>query len=125
MTERPRPSDPARSTRRWERFEELFEQALALPDEARGRFLDAACAGDPALRKEVEELLAASVTGRALSIERLVNDEPPPAADPWLGQLLGPWRLTRLIGRGGMGFLYRAERTDGQPVMALRPPCAQ
>ena len=108
----PRRSDPRATT--WERFEELFEQALELPGEARSGFLDEACAGDAALRQEIEALLAASVTGRALSIERLVTDDPRPPADPWLGQCLGPWRLDRLIARGGMGFLYSARRTDGQ-----------
>ncbi len=52
----------------------------------------------------------------ALSIERLVVDEPAsePIDDPWLGQSLGPWRLTRVIGRGGMGLVYGAVRADGQ-----------
>jgi serine/threonine-protein kinase len=116
VAKRPRRSRSVPPVRTWERFEELFEQALELPEDARPGFLDVACSGDAALREEVEALLAASATGRALSIERLVNDGPRPAAeaDPWLGQCLGPWRLNRLIGRGGMGFLYSAARTDGQ-----------
>ena len=116
MTERPRRSSFVPRARTWEQFEELFEQARELPEEARPGFLDVACAGDAALRKEVEGLLAACAPDRALSIERFVTDDPRPTADvdPWLGQCLGPWRLNRLIGRGGMGFLYRAARTDGQ-----------
>jgi serine/threonine-protein kinase len=100
----------------WERLEEVFHQACALPDDARARFLDGACSGETALRAEVEAMLAASDGSRALLIERLVVEEPSSDAadDPWLGQCLGPWRLTRVIGRGGMGLVYGAERADGQ-----------
>ena len=116
MDEPSRPSSPATT---WRRFEELFEEVLALPPAARPAFLDVACAGDTALRREVEGLLAASATGRALSIERLVADDPRRGADPWLGECLGPWRLDRLIGRGGMGFLYSASRADGQYALEV------
>ena len=100
----------------WERLEEVFEQVHALPAEARAEFLDRACAGEVALRDEVEAMLAACDRASALSIERLVVDEPFPDTenDPWLGQSLGPWRLTRVIGRGGMGLVYGAARADGQ-----------
>ncbi len=100
----------------WERLEKVFEQAQALPEEARARFLDRVCPGDVTLRAEVEAMLVACDGARALSIERLVVDEPFPDAenDPWLGRSLGPWRLTRVIGRGGMGLVYGAVRADGQ-----------
>lgn len=44
---------------RWQQIEEILHTALELPPEARGAFLDGACEGDPGLRREVEELLAA------------------------------------------------------------------
>jgi len=40
------------------RFKTLFAQALELPPEERGAFLDAACRGEPTLRADVESLLA-------------------------------------------------------------------
>ena len=99
----------------WERLEEVFEQAQALPEEARDHFLDRACAGDVTLRAEVEAMLAASDGVRALAIERLVVEAGNDAeSDPWLGQSLGPWCLTRVIGHGGMGLVYGAARADGQ-----------
>jgi eukaryotic-like serine/threonine-protein kinase len=100
----------------WERLEEVFGQACALPAEARAGFLDRACAGEVALRTEVEAMLAVADGTGALSIERLVVEEPAsePIDDLWLGQCLGPWRLTRVIGRGGMGLVYGAARADGQ-----------
>lgn len=33
--------------------------------------------------------------------------------DPWLGRRLGPWRIERIIGIGGMGTVYEAQRADG------------
>jgi tetratricopeptide (TPR) repeat protein len=110
----PRPPSTAPPATAWERLEELYEGALERPAKARRAFLDAACAGDTALRHEVEALLAASATDRAPSIQPMGADDLRATADPWLGQCLGPWRLDRAIGRGGMGFLYRAARTDGQ-----------
>jgi eukaryotic-like serine/threonine-protein kinase len=106
----------------WERLEELFERAAALPPEAHEDFLNKECAHQPALRAQVEAMLAAAASDRALHVERLVVDARPHAQDsqsesdpdPWLGQRLGPWRLTRIIGRGGMGVVYGAERADGQ-----------
>src|SRR6516225_11594914 len=41
-----------------DRVQDLFDQAVTLPAEQRGAFLEAACAGDAALRTEVESLLA-------------------------------------------------------------------
>ena len=116
MRERPRPSRTGAPGTTWERIEDVFERASELPEEARPRFLEVACAGDVALREEVEALLRANAADRALSIERFVTDDAAPTTkdDPWVGQSLGPWRLNGLLGRGGMGFLYRAERTDGQ-----------
>ena len=46
------------SDNRWQRIEAIFHQAAELAPEARSAFLTEACAGDEALRKEVESLLA-------------------------------------------------------------------
>ena len=34
--------------------------------------------------------------------------------DPMLGRRIGPWRIVGIIGRGGMGAVYRGERADGE-----------
>jgi serine/threonine protein kinase len=100
----------------WERLEELFEQARAMPIDARAAFLERGCAGDPVLRAEVQALLGADETARALSVERLVVDEPrADVTNDWrLGERLGPWRLGRVVGSGGMGVVHGASRDDGQ-----------
>jgi eukaryotic-like serine/threonine-protein kinase len=87
------------------RIEEVFEAALERPDADRGEWLEAECHDDPELLAEVQALLAAHELA-----ERIFVDE---AAAP-LGGRVGPYRILRQLGRGGMGVVYLAERADGQ-----------
>jgi eukaryotic-like serine/threonine-protein kinase len=98
----------------WPRLEAVFHVAVDLPPDERLAFLDHACGTDAELRGEIEALLAADAPDRALRIERLVCDDSPAGPDPFFGMRLGAWRVVDLIGRGGMGSVYRAERADGQ-----------
>jgi len=97
---------------RWERLEQVFEQTLSLPESARPAFLDSQCADDPDLRKEVETLLDAH--GGSGVLDRLPFIAKTGAAAPSLaeGALVGAWKIGNLIGRGGMGEVYAATRTD-------------
>ena len=110
-------------TARWRRIEQLYESARGREPGERAEFLTAACAGDAALRDEVESLLAADQhAGGFLTTPALGDDfvlSPPVAngneqAAALVGRPIGPWRLTGLIASGGMGSVYRAERGDGQ-----------
>lgn len=99
---------------RWERIRELFHEAVDLDESARRAFLDAACAGDEALRREIESLVT-SATGATEFLE----SPPQPAevgVDPGdrVGERVGPYRLTRHLGEGGMGVVYLGERADGE-----------
>ncbi len=80
----------------------------------RPAFLDRTCGTDAQLRNEIDALLAADAPDRALHIEHMVRDDSPSGPDPFLGMRLGAWQVIDLIGRGGMGSVYRAERADGQ-----------
>src|ERR1035441_5729340 len=87
---------------RWKEIQELYEAAIALPPEKRAGFLAQACPADAALRGEVQSLLeqkADSFLESALvSAIKTLNP----------GARLGNFEIVELIGRGGMGEVYRA-----------------
>ncbi|MDX1394309.1 MAG: serine/threonine-protein kinase [Gemmatimonadota bacterium] len=106
-------------TSRWSRVDAVFAGALELPADERDGYVERACAGDAELRQEVEELLRAAESADTL-IDRLA-----PRFDPGRhlaaiesvvpdGMEIGAYRVVRLLGEGGMGAVYLAERADGQ-----------
>ncbi len=103
---------------RWQSLEQIFHAAGELAGGERASYLDRACAGDAELRREVETLLAEDQTPPldvTVAIEReaqeLLQDESEAA---WVGRSVGPWRITGLVGQGGMGAVYGAIRDDGK-----------
>jgi eukaryotic-like serine/threonine-protein kinase len=94
--------------------EAVFEAALAMPPTRRHERVDEACAGDEALRASVLRLLHAHDRAEGILEEpvprvRELSDE---AALPAQHSRIGPYRLVREIGRGGMSIVYLAERDD-------------
>jgi non-specific serine/threonine protein kinase/serine/threonine-protein kinase len=116
----------------WQRVDALFAEALELPLEGRAALLERAAAEDPALRREVESLLEAhAVQGGILDgpADALAEAAPPEPAPVAAGTHLGSWRLGELLGRGGAGEVYRAERDEGgfaqvAAIKLLRPEAA-
>jgi eukaryotic-like serine/threonine-protein kinase len=104
---------------RWQRLKELLADTLERPPHDRKHHIAQACADDPALRAELESLVAAAEgTGPldrspASGLLEALSAEAAAAPQDASGQRLGDYRLLSLIARGGMGEVYRAERADG------------
>ncbi len=92
---------------------QTFEDAASKPESERFAFLDEACANDAELRREVESLLN-SLTQSGQFLEP--PDEPTtmPHDNTLAGKQIGPYRIERIIGEGGMGAVYKAVRDYGQ-----------
>ncbi len=108
------PLDPER----WSRAEEIFGQALDAPPEARERLVREACGEDEELRQEVLSLVesadAATKYLSRVAVQAGIGSPVRTDADALVGRLVGPYRLVRLLGRGGMGAVFLASRADHQ-----------
>src|SRR5262249_52370005 len=106
---------------RWGRLKPLLDRALDLPREQRDAFCAELPAGDADLREDLQRLLAeqgqtlpAFKEGAAQLAAPLLDRDAADRAENAVGQQFGAYRVTRLLGIGGMGVVYLAERTDGK-----------
>jgi serine/threonine protein kinase len=101
----------------WSRLEDLFHRAAALAPSERSGFLDAECNGDVVLRSEIESLLehdAPPGSGFQSAVEQEAEVLARQNTESFIGRRIGAYRVTGLIGEGGMGAVYRAVRDDDQ-----------
>lgn len=111
---------------RWKKISQILDVALSYPGEKRTTYIKDVCGNDPDLLKEVNDLLASlnepadeslnkHFEKNAALIHSVFDDEYGKDADmSKLGKAIGQWYLLDLIGRGGMGSVYKAKRVgDG------------
>jgi eukaryotic-like serine/threonine-protein kinase len=110
---------------RWRVVEQLYHAALEQEEDQRAAFLERSCAGDQALRIEVESLIAyARQTGRIIDkpamglvagvIAEDLRLEGGNKTDKMIGARIAQYRIVEKLGAGGMGDVYRAVRADDQ-----------
>jgi tetratricopeptide (TPR) repeat protein len=100
---------------RWQRLESLFAVALELPSAERLPFVERETGDDTALRSDLTGMLAHADHAPqeiASVIDRVALATAP--AGFWIDRRLGAYRITREIGRGGMGVVFEAVRDDDE-----------
>ncbi|MEM7249349.1 MAG: protein kinase [Acidobacteriota bacterium] len=112
---------------RFQRAQELLKRLRTLEAEERASLLDVECEGDDALRADVESLLAveedeapdplAAVTSPGSRLRTYITSQ---ASLPTTPKRVGPHRIIRLIGEGGMGSVYEAEQAEPRRRIAVK-----
>jgi serine/threonine protein kinase len=108
---------------RYAALKDIFLQARAKTASEREAFLEAACAGDAEVRREVEGLLEEDFAASEATVEIPV-DRSSVAGTLEHPREIGGYRILGVLGEGGMGVVYEAEQKSPQRTVApklMRP----
>jgi serine/threonine-protein kinase len=109
---------------RWQKIQSLFHEAAELPENERRSYLETRCNGDAGLVSEVLDLLQEDACGGSLldrdmaQVANQIFNDPRPTPPPF--KELGPYRIIKALGEGGMGMVYLAEREDLGSKVAIK-----
>src|SRR5579871_1119100 len=109
---------------RWKIVEEAFSRAIELPEETRRSAVEQMCAGDASLVQDVLKLIEEDQRANTL-LDSNIDHVAQALLDfghlpSLVRQQIGPYRLMKLLGEGGMGVVYLAERTDIGGIVAIK-----
>src|ERR1700735_3532764 len=109
----PHQTAPSLSPEQRCRVDAVLDQLLDLPEAERLKRMQAFSTEDPAVLAEVQSLLLAARASGGFLESPVFCPAEPPAPAPLIGACIGAWRITQLIGHGGMGEVYEAVRALG------------
>ncbi|HEY7405753.1 MAG TPA: serine/threonine-protein kinase, partial [Candidatus Angelobacter sp.] len=109
---------------RWENIQRIFHEAADLPLAEQHAFLTVACGSDDALLADVLALLKEDARADSLldhAVAQVAQNVLIVSASPSLlpGEL-GPYKIKKVLGEGGMGVVYLAEREDLKSLVAIK-----
>ena len=116
---------------RWQQIEDILDEVMPLDTQQRAAQLDRLCHDDATLRSQVEEMMGYCEQVQA---DAFLEDPPHLAAQDLLGSILteesgvalnagtsvGPYTIIALLGHGGMGEVFLAERANPHMRVALK-----
>src|SRR5881397_1236156 len=109
---------------RWQQLKQIFQSALERNPAERSAFLSQACADDPALRSQVESLIAshdqAGDSIEAMAAEAATQMLDDDQAVSIVGKQIGHYQVVSHIGRGGMGEVFLAQDASLGRKVALK-----
>ena len=101
----------------------LFHQAVELPAPERSAFVEANCCGDASLKESVLDMLAMDSEGDPFferDLGEIASQVLEIDADLAPSSEFGPYRLVEILGQGGMGVVWLAERADAGKQVAIK-----
>ena len=109
--------------KQWKKISHIFDIALTLPKERRTTYIESLCEDNPVLFKEVNELLKSVEDSDRILEEQLRRNEillqdlsahleESKSSKSLINSTLGKWKIISLLGKGGMGDVYKVERTE-------------
>jgi eukaryotic-like serine/threonine-protein kinase len=114
---------PTESNEKWQHLSRLLDQVLDLEEPERARWLELLAENDPEMAEQVSAALAAReregftgfLAGSAIELKGI-------GESTLVGRQVGPYVIDAEIGRGGMGSVWRAHRTDGlyEGIVAIK-----